>query len=285
MAKTIDSGLCGDMGPGARLLVALGLALGLVAAAGASPDAEPDHEKIPEWQVIRDLTFGDRVINPDDREIIRVYLNVRADDASTVPVMINGLIEQSESEYIKTLYVIVDRNPIPTAGVFHFTPESGRVKLETRLRFEQYSFVRAVAELNDGRLYMSQRWVKAAGGCSAPMGKNGIPAALLGKMRFRMDDQVAYDQPALVQVQVRHPNESALASDLDPDHVPQFIRNVKVDYNNRPVMTGEVNFSLSDNPVFRFYFVPKAEGELQVRMEDTHDSVFTDSIKVVGESR
>lgn len=279
MVKTIYVSL------GARLLVALGLALGLVAAAGANPDAEPDHEKIPEWQVIRDLTFGDRVINPDDREIIRVYLNIRADDASTVPVMINGLIEQSESEYIKTLYVIVDRNPIPTAGVFHFTPESGRVKLETRLRFEQYSFVRAVAELNDGRLYMSQRWVKAAGGCSAPMGKNGIPAALLGKMRFRMDDQVAYDEPALVQVQVRHPNESALASDLDPDHVPQFIRSVKVDYNDRPVMTGEVNFSLSDNPVFRFYFVPKAEGELQVRMEDTHDSVFIDSVKVVGQPR
>src|SRR5258708_24336826 len=35
-----------------------------------------------------------------------------------------------------------------------------------RSRFEDYSFVRAVAEMNDGRLYMSQRWVKAAGGCS-----------------------------------------------------------------------------------------------------------------------
>ncbi|MGD2139304.1 MAG: quinoprotein dehydrogenase-associated SoxYZ-like carrier, partial [Burkholderiales bacterium] len=212
-------------------------------AAAANPNPEPDESKIPEWQVIRSLLFGDREINPDDKQVVRVYLNTRADDASTVPVMINGLIDQSQTEYIKTLYLIVDRNPMPTAGVFRFTPESGRVKLETRLRFEQYSFVRAVAELNDGRLYMSQRWVKAAGGCSAPMGKNGIPAALLGKMRFRMDDAVEYDKPALVQVQVRHPNESALASDLDPDHVPQFIRSVQVDYNDKPVMTGEVNFS------------------------------------------
>jgi len=248
--------------------------------ATGNPEPEPDHSKIPEWQVIRDLMFGDRAINPDDREVIRIYLNTRADDASTVPIMINGLIDQTQAEYIKTLYLVVDRNPAPTAGVFHFTPESGRVKLETRLRFEQYSFVRAIAELNDGRLYMSQRWVKAAGGCSAPMGKNSIPAALMGKMRFRVDDQVEYDQPVLVQVQVRHPNESALASDLDPDHVPQFIRNVTVNYNNKPVMSGEVNFSLSDNPVFRFYFVPRAEGELNVTVEDTHDSVFSQSMPV-----
>jgi len=262
-----------------RYVLACALALCATLAA-ADPIPEPDHTKVPEWQVIRSLLFGDREINPDDQDVVRVYLNTRADDASTVPVMVNGLIDQSETVYIKTLYLIVDRNPTPTAGVFEFTPESGRVKLETRLRFEQFSFVRAIAELNDGRLYMSQRWVKAAGGCSAPMGKNSISAALLGKMRFRMDDQVEYNQPALVQVQVRHPNESALASDLEPDHVPQFIRSVRVDYNNKPVMTGEVNFSLSDNPVFGFYFVPDIEGELSVRMEDTHDTVFEQSIRV-----
>ena len=262
-----------------RTTLFLALFISMCGSVVANPNPEPDHSKIPEWVVIKDLMFGDRVINPDDREIIRVYLNTRADDASTVPVMINGLIDQSPTEYIKTMYLVVDRNTIPTAGIFRFTPDSGRVKMETRLRFEQYSFVRAIAELNDGRLYMSQRWVKAAGGCSAPMGKN-VGADSVGKMRFRVDDQIEYDKPMLVELQVRHPNESALASDLEPDQVPQFIRNVNVDYNGSPVMSGEVNFSLSDNPVFRFYFVPRAEGELNVKVEDTHDSVFTQSMWV-----
>lgn len=262
-----------------RTILFFALFISMCGTVFANPNPEPDHSKIPEWIVIKDLMFGDRVINPDDREVIRVFLNTRADDASTVPVMINGLIDQSPTDYIKTMYLIVDRNPIPTAGIFRFTPDSGRVKMETRLRFEQYSFVRAIAELNDGRLYMSQRWVMAAGGCSAPLGKN-VDADSLGKMRFRMDDQIEYDKPMLIELQVRHPNESALASDLEPDQVPQFIRNVNVDYNGRPVMSGEVNFSLSDNPVFRFYFVPRAEGELNVRVEDTHDSVFTQSFRV-----
>ncbi|MGD8789545.1 MAG: hypothetical protein PVH05_08660, partial [Burkholderiales bacterium] len=59
-------------------------------AAAANPNPEPDESKIPEWQVIRSLLFGDREINPDDKQVVRVYLNTRADDASTVPVMING---------------------------------------------------------------------------------------------------------------------------------------------------------------------------------------------------
>jgi sulfur-oxidizing protein SoxY len=85
---------------------------------------------------------------------------VRADDASTVPVVVKAQMDQTEKEYIKSIYVIVERNPSPAAGVFHFTPQSGRAQVETRLRFEDYSFVRAVAEMNDGSLYMAQRWVK-----------------------------------------------------------------------------------------------------------------------------
>ncbi|HWQ40199.1 MAG TPA: quinoprotein dehydrogenase-associated SoxYZ-like carrier [Burkholderiales bacterium] len=266
------------MGSTLRCLAAV-LAL---ASAGVSANekAEPDPDKSPYWPTIRTLLFGDRTLNPDDRPVLAVYLNTRADDASTVPVMVNALIDQAPQEYIKTVYLIVERNPSPTAGIFHFTPESGRVKVETRLRFEDYSFVRAVAEMNDGRLYMAQRWVKAAGGCSAPMGKNAVPAALLGKMRFRGDDTFRLNRPNLIQVQIRHPNESPLAADFDPGKTPQFVRGVNVTYNGMPVMSAQVDFSLSDNPVFRFYFLPREEGRLRVQVEDTHDRVYEQELRV-----
>lgn len=261
----------------ALLLLAAALA---ASPAWANEKAEPDPARSQYWEPIRTLLFGDRVINSDSRQVISVYLNTRADDASTVPVMVNALIDQTPQEYIKTVYLIVERNPSPTAGVFHFTPESGRVKVETRLRFEDFSFVRAVAEMNDGRLYAAQRWVKAAGGCSAPMAKNFVPAALLGKMRFRMDDAVQFNQPNLVQVQIRHPNESALAADFDPNRTPQFVRNVNVTYNGLPVMNAQVDFSLSDNPVFRFYFVPRHAGSLRVEVEDTFDQRYVQELRI-----
>jgi sulfur-oxidizing protein SoxY len=140
--------------------------------------------------------------------------------------------------------------------------------------------VRAIAETSDGKLWMSSRWVKAAGGCSAPNARNRVPAALLGKMKFKFDDDIKYNEPNLVQLMIRHPNESALAGDFDPTLVPQFVRSVVVTYAGRPVMTAEVDFSLSDNPSFRFYFVPRDKGELRAQVEDTHDNRFVQALQI-----
>jgi len=263
-----------------RLASAALLALLAVVPAHANEKAEPDPAQSPYWGPIRQLLFADRVINPDAREIIRVYLNLRADDASTVPVMVKAQIDQTEKEYIKSIYVIVERNPSPTAGVFHFTPDSGRAQVETRLRFEDYSFVRAVAEMNDGKLYMSQRWVKAAGGCSAPNGKK-LSETLLGKMKLRFDDEaITYHKPNLVQLMIRHPNESPLAANFVEGDAPQFVRSVKVTFDGKPVLDAEVDFSLSDNPNFRFYFTPEEKGELKIEVEDTHERKFNHSMDI-----
>ena len=263
-----------------RLAAAGILALLVIAPVYANEKAEPDPAQSQYWGPIRQIMFADRVINPDTQDVIRVYLNVRADDASTVPVVVKAQIDQTEKEYIKSIYVIVERNPSPIAGVFHFTPGSGRAQVETRLRFEDYSFVRAVAEMNDGRLYMSQRWVKAAGGCSAPNGKK-LAESLLGKMKLRFDDDmITYHKPNLVQLLIRHPNESPLAADFVAGQVPQFVRSVKVTFDGKPVMNAEVDFSLSDNPNFRFFFTPEEKGELKIEVEDTHDRKFSHSINI-----
>lgn len=246
----------------------------------ANEKAEPNPALSQYWEPIKQLMFGDRIINPDARDVIRVYLNVRADDASTVPVVVKAQMDQTEKEYIKSIYVIVERNPSPAAGVFHFTPQSGRAQVETRLRFEEYSFVRAVAEMNDGRLYMAQRWVKAAGGCSAPNGKK-LSESLLGKMKLRFDDDaISYHKPNLVQLMIRHPNESPLAADFEAGQVPQFVRSVKVTFDGKPVMDAQVDFSISDNPNFRFFFTPEEKGELKIEVEDTHDRKFSHSVNI-----
>ena len=243
--------------------------------------SEPDHNEIAEWKIIKELMFGNKEIKSGRNEVVALYLNTKLDDASTVPIMVNGLMDQATDKFIKKLYLIIDRNPIPTAGIFEFGPESGRVKLETRMRFEHFSFIRAVAETNDGDLYMDQRWVQVAGGCSAPSGKN-LDDPSLGKMRFRMDDQMQIDQPNLVQFQIKHPNESALASDLDEGHLARFIDKISVDYNGKSVFRGDVNFSLSDNPIFKFYFLPKTDGVLSVKASDTHNTSFEDSYEING---
>lgn len=251
----------------------LGLCL-LAGSAGANERAEPDPAKSPYWEGTRRLMFGDRPLL-DGRDVIRVYLATRADDASTVPVSVKAQLDQRPDRYIRRIYLVVERNPSPAAGIFEFTLQSGRAQVETRLRFEDFSHVRAIAEMNDGQLYMAARWVKAAGGCSAPGEKNQVPPELLGRMRLRFDDDIRYNELNLVQLMVRHPQESALAADFDGSRVPRFVRSVVVTYNDVPVFSAQVDFSLSENPNFRFFFVPAGKGMLRVEVEDTHDQHYT----------
>lgn len=262
------------------LLVAVTVAA-LPLSVSANEKAEPDPEKSQYWPPIRQMMFGEKEIH-DGKDVIRVYLNTRADDASTVPVSVKSQIDQSTGRYIKNVYLIVERNPSPVAGIFRFTPDSGRAQIETRLRFEDFSLVRAVAETNDGELYMSTRWVKAAGGCSAPADKNRLPESVIGNMKFRFaDDTVEANKPVLVQLMIRHPNESALASDFDSSKVPRFVRHVAVTYAGRLVLDADVDFSISDNPSFRFYFMPEKEGVLEATVEDTHDRRFVHKAVII----
>lgn len=272
-----------------RWLYAVVMLLGLPAGMGsalANEKAEPDPAQSQYWDAIRQITFGDREIL-DGRDVIRMYLTLKAADSATVPIMVKGQIDQTPERFIKSVYLIIERNPGPSAGIYHFTPDSGRVQLETRLRFEDYSHIRVVAETNDGKLWMDSRWVKAAGGCSAPMSKFFVPPSLLGKMKFKFsDDYIRDNEPNLVQLMIRHPQESAFAMDFDANKTPEFVRNVKVTYGGKVVLDAEVDFSLSNNPSLRFNIVPRGQPEeLRAYVEDTYDRKWEESVEVIPGGR
>ena len=127
---------------------------------------------------LRHAYFGDRPITQSDDLIVLDAPN-RAENAAIVPVSITAQIPQTDKRYIKTIYLIIDKNPGPLVGKFHFTPESGRADLAFRVRVNAYSPIRAIAETNDGELTMSRRFIKAMGGCSAPAGSDQPPIALI----------------------------------------------------------------------------------------------------------
>ena len=62
------------------------------------------------------------------------------------------------------------------AAKFEFGPDARVSEISTRVRVNNYTDVHAVAELSDGKLYMTKTYVKASGGCSAPAAKNADEA-------------------------------------------------------------------------------------------------------------
>lgn len=222
--------------------------------------------------------YGERSIE-EGNGVIELTAPYRAEDPALVPVQITSKIPQTPEKYIKTITLIIDNNPVPFAAAFNFTPETGKADLAMRLRVNSYTYVRAIAETNDGKLYMTKAYVKASGGCSAPIGAD-IEAAMarMGKMKFKFDGEHAtLQQPNLTQLLISHPNITGLQMDqvsrmVKPAH---YVEDVKVSFNGRPVMTAKTDIAISADPNFRFYFVPTQGGELKAEIRDNLGNQFS----------
>ncbi len=221
--------------------------------------------------VLKNQYFPGKTIEESDTVIV-IDAPYRAEDPALVPVKITSKINQTKDKYIKKLTVFVDKNPFPFVGEFEFTPESGKADIAMRVRVNSYSYIRAVAEMNDGKLYMSKKFVKASGGCSAPIGAD-LDAAMkrLGKMKFRMDEGVKEGEPTLTQLLISHPNITGMQMDQVTRYIKKshFVDQVKVTFDGKPVLTAKIDIAISADPNFRFYFVPNKKGELKAEFRDT----------------
>lgn len=264
-----------------RCFICAILYLGFAAAGTVhGQDAGPADSVV--WKKVHASVFGNGRLDAADG-VVTLETPKRAEDAAIVPLAIRAGFPQTKDRYIEKIWLIIDNNPSPIAAVFQFTQQSGRADIETRVRIEEYTYVRAVALTNDGKLYMAANYVKASGGCSAPAGKDAIAArASLGKMRLRVSDGAEVGRPAVAQLMVSHPNDSGLAMDQVTRSyaTPHFVRRVEVRYGGKLVMNADVDFSISENPNFRFYFVPDGEGELDAKVVDNQDLEFSTRMKL-----
>ncbi|MDH4047141.1 MAG: quinoprotein dehydrogenase-associated SoxYZ-like carrier [Gammaproteobacteria bacterium] len=231
---------------------------------------------------LRQALFGDRAITESD-ELIVLDVPARAEDAAIVPVSITAQVPQTDERYIKTIYLLIDKNPGPLAATFRFTQASGRADLAFRVRVNAYSPVRAIAETNNGELFMSRRFIKASGGCSAPAASD-LDAAMarLGRIKLKTGDVARTAHPNSVQLMISHPNLSGLQMDqLTQLYAPaHFVRQIKVSFDDEEVFSADTSFAISENPSFKFFFVPDRAGELTAEVSDTKNQFFSQTLQV-----
>ncbi len=236
------------------------------------------------WQKVRASLFEMRAIQPAPADVLLLETPARAEDAAIVPIAMRTRLPPGDARRVARLYLVIDNNPSPIAAVFDFAGASGQADIETRVRVDEYTHVRAIAELDDGALLMATNFVKASGGCSAPPSKDQQAAlANLGKMRLRVDGQVRSGSPVLAQLMISHPNNSGLAMDqstrqFTPAH---FVRQLRITYADEPVLTADLDFAISENPNFRFYFVPRKAGALKAEVVDSKHLHFESSLSLV----
>lgn len=238
---------------------------------------------------LRPALFQEReIIEGAAQDIIELKAPFRAEDATIVPISVHTKIDQTKDRYIEKIHLYVDKNPNPLIGVFQFTPESGKADLAMRIRVDQFTYVRAIAELNSGELYMTKSFVRASGACSAPPPKSiDDSIANLGKMKIKTIGDLELNKPDLVQLKIKHPSITGMqplriGSRVMPP--PHYVDTLEVDFDGKPVMKASLTFSISMDPAFRFFFVPHKKGVLTVKGTDTKKNKFSESYDVTPPS-
>lgn len=194
----------------------------------------------------------------------------RAEDAAIVPVTI-----RFNAPGVRKATLVVDQNPMPMAGAFSFGDRAGVTFISTRVRVNSYTNFHAVGETADGALHEQVKFVKAAGGCSAPASKNDDEAHI-GEMKYR-EFKSAESGLREAQIMIRHPNSSGMQMDqLTHLYIPaRYVDRVTVRQGDDLIFTMEGGISLSENPAFRFSYAPNGAKTIRVEAHDSKGESFS----------
>lgn len=253
-----------------RLLIATAL----LAAASMSPAIADDDaaEQAARWQDVATSIFGERAME-DGGSILKLTTPERTMDAALVPIT----VELTGDRHVAAVSVVVDNNPSPLVGTFRLGPAFAQQTLKLRVRVNEFTLVHAVAEMDDGKLYAVARYVKAAGGCSAPSAvASSEIIARMGKMQLHRE-RVADASLVPAQLLISHPNFSGMQQNPSTgDYTPaRYLERVSVSVGGAKAFDLDSGISMSEDPAISFTYVAKGDGAVDVKAKDSSSAEFS----------
>jgi sulfur-oxidizing protein SoxY len=240
--------------------------------------AQDEAERAARWKDLQHAIFGARSVQ-DGAGVIQIDAPEHALDAALVPVTLS----MKGAQPIKSVYLVIDNNPAPLASHFTFGPRADPRTLKLRVRVNMYTYMHAVAETTDGRLFVARQFIKTSGGCSAPVGADDKAALRdLGLMKVRFLGNFTAGKPMQAQLMIRHPNFNGMQMDqitrmFTP---PRFIRTIDATYDGAAVFHLDSDISLSTDPVITFGFLPDKKGTMKLVVHDSDNAIFNHSFDV-----
>lgn len=233
------------------------------------------------WAELKPSVYGERLITTDD-QVVKLDVPYRAQDDRQVPVTVQ--VQLPGGSAVRAVTVIIDENPMPVSLSLAPAQKRSDVWLSASMRFNGPSPVRAVVETEDGRLFMSEGYVKTIGlgACASPPVTSMEDAtASLGKMRLTplatpMNVSTLADKRHRARLDISHPNLTGLQMDqITLQYIlPRYLDKIELVQGAQQLGTLEAGISLSENPSIAFDYIANGASELTVTAKDTDDTVF-----------
>lgn len=186
-------------------------------------------------------------------------------NGAKVPIVVAMGHPMTPDHYVTRLEVVNARDPVPSKGIFEFTPASGRVYVafQARMHDGPSEVAASAACIRDG-VWTARRSINVqpgGGGCAAPAPEaEGVRRAAIAPPELRIPELVTHGriergQVIHVQLKMRHPNRTGLAfrdgtfvRESDPFH----LETLEVLYGAERVSRFRLTSALSDDPFITF---------------------------------
>ena len=111
--------------------------------------------------------FAGRAVR-DGSAVMTLEAPLIAEDGGNVPLAVEVQSPMTPQSYVKAIYILSDKNPRPLNAKLNLTPACGQAYVATNIRLADTGDVRAVAEMQDGALFMVKRSIRVVvAGCAA----------------------------------------------------------------------------------------------------------------------
>ncbi len=98
----------------------------------------------------------------------RIKLDVPqiAENGLVVPINVEVESPMTSADFVKSVHVYAEKNPLPGVVTYKFTPEAGKAAASTRMRLAETQDIVVVAEMSNGQIFSTRAEVKVTiGGC------------------------------------------------------------------------------------------------------------------------
>lgn len=234
------------------------------------------------WDQIREELYGTRPLL-DGARLIALDVPYRTpNDART---QIAAHVVAPEGGQIARVSVILDENPMPVSAVFALDSPQDSFFFDVTMRVNGPTPLHVVAETGDGRLFVTEAFVKTSGqgACAAPPGSDPKEALkTLGNMALSLADaNTARDRLAglsarlrQLDVDISHPSHSGMQMDqISLLFIPmRYVEDLEIDLDGAGYVGVTGSISLSENPRLGVS-IPARTRSVDVTLTDTSGTV------------
>lgn len=236
------------------------------------------------WEMVKSAIYGEQFML-DGKGVIAIDVPYRTPDDTRTDVA--AQIMAPDGTELAKVTVVLDENPMPVSAVFDLKNPQVGFYFDVTMRVNGPTPLHVIAEMTDGRLFVSETFVKTSGtgACAAPPGTDPeLALASLGQMDIAMAGAVPgvgsgmFDSLAArlgrVDVDISHPSHSGMQRDqISLLYVPvRYIQTVEVQLDGAAFVDVTGSISLSENPRLGFA-VPLGTRAVDVTMTDTSGAV------------